>query len=190
MNAEHLARRLAGAANHTAAARAALAEPSPSPGVDDAAAVFVPIDPREVPTGWWAYGRAIWPLDDDITDDRDLVEGTGRRSYAALNHYLRQDSSKAAADQALGLRPTPPDRRLRARRRRRPRVTTPPVNLSPRPRRLRSLSPTDEPAEMTSTSGGWADDTASAAAGDATTADPLSHHPGPTAAYLGSWIPN
>ena len=64
--------------------------------------MFRPISPDEVPTGWWAYGRAIWPLGDDITDDRVLVEGTDRRSYAALNHYLREGHD-TAADRARGL---------------------------------------------------------------------------------------
>jgi hypothetical protein len=104
MTAERLARRLTDAATRTAARRAQLApttspetvvtEPTvtgPTPGG------FVPVPADEVPTGWQAYGRGIWPLGDDITDDRVVVEGADRRSYAALNHYLRADGDTTGA---------------------------------------------------------------------------------------------
>lgn len=91
-DASALAARLAAAAQRTALQRTTTSRRQDNAATTDAATITtgaaVPLE--DMAALWTVYGRRLWPLGDDITDDRILVEGRDRRSRAALNHYLRE----------------------------------------------------------------------------------------------------
>lgn len=90
-NASALAARLADAARRTALQRTVTShrqDAGATTATARATGAAVPLE--DMAALWTVYGRRVWPLGDDITDDRILVEGRDRRSSAALNHYLRE----------------------------------------------------------------------------------------------------